>query len=110
MTMLGPMGFVFVQCKPRHGPCDPAASAPAGQRLEELQVGVRGGTYGYWYVRHLGSIFIAPNYMPAQVKGEVDLIGSLLRAMHLELCWILESSVTQILGKPLVRPVRPEKV
>jgi putative endonuclease len=38
-------------------------------------MGVRGETYAYWYLRRLGYIFIARNYMPLRVKGELDLIG-----------------------------------
>jgi putative endonuclease len=40
-----------------------------------LQTGVRGETYAYWYLRRLGYIFIARNYMPSHAKGELDLIG-----------------------------------
>lgn len=45
------------------------------KKQEALQIGVRGETYAYWYLRRLGYIFIARNYMPARAKGELDLIG-----------------------------------
>ena len=48
--------------------------APA-KRHEALQMGMRGETYAYWYLRRLGYIFIARNYMPLLAKGELDLIG-----------------------------------
>jgi len=48
--------------------------APA-KRHEALQMGMRGETYAYWYLRRLGYIFIARNYMPSRAKGELDLIG-----------------------------------
>ncbi len=73
--MLGRIGFAFVQWKSRHGLSGPAASTPGEQKLEALQTGVRGETYAYWYLRRLGYIFIARNYMPEHAKGELDLIG-----------------------------------
>ena len=39
------------------------------------QTGVRGETYAYCYLRRLGYIFIARNYMPSHAKGELDLLG-----------------------------------
>ena len=48
---------------------------PQAKKQEALQIGVRGETYAYWYLRRLGYIFIARNYMPARAKGELDLIG-----------------------------------
>ena len=48
---------------------------PEAQKLEALQTGVRGETYAYWYLRRLGYIFVARNYMPEHAKGELDLIG-----------------------------------
>jgi putative endonuclease len=37
--------------------------------------GLRGETYGYWYLRRQGYVFIAKNHMPQGVKGELDLVG-----------------------------------
>jgi putative endonuclease len=37
--------------------------------------GLLGETYGYWYLRKQGYIFIAKNYMPQGAKGELDLVG-----------------------------------
>ena len=73
--MLGRIGFALVQWKSRHGLSAAAASTPEEQKLEALQTGVRGETYAYWYLRRLGYIFIARNYMPEHAKGELDLIG-----------------------------------
>jgi putative endonuclease len=39
------------------------------------QRGVRGETFAYWYLRRHGYVFVARNYMPREVKGEIDLIG-----------------------------------
>jgi len=37
--------------------------------------GVRGQTFAYWYLRSHGYVFVARNYTPREVKGEIDLIG-----------------------------------
>lgn len=73
--MLGRIGFALVRWKSRHGLPGLGASTPEEQKLEVLQTGVRGETYAYWYLRRLGYIFIARNYMPSRAKGELDLIG-----------------------------------
>jgi len=73
--MLGRIGFALVRWKSRHGLSGLAASSPEEQKLEALQTGVRGETYAYWYLRRLGYVFIARNYMPEHAKGELDLIG-----------------------------------
>jgi putative endonuclease len=39
------------------------------------RTGMRGETYAYWYLRRLGYVFVARNYMPRRVKGEIDMIG-----------------------------------
>ncbi|GAC1618627.1 MAG: hypothetical protein PVS2B2_05160 [Candidatus Acidiferrum sp.] len=39
------------------------------------RTGVRGETYGYWYLRQQGYVFVGRNYMPRGVKGEIDMIG-----------------------------------
>jgi hypothetical protein len=73
--MLGRIGFALVQWKSRHSLSDPAASTPEEQKLGALQTGVRGEPYAFWYLRRLGYVFIARNYMPEHAKGELDLIG-----------------------------------
>ena len=37
--------------------------------------GLPGETYGYWYLRRQGCVFIAKNYMPQGAKGELELVG-----------------------------------
>src|SRR5277367_2689212 len=39
------------------------------------RTGMRGETYAYWYLRRLGYVFVARNYMPRRIKGEIDMIG-----------------------------------
>jgi putative endonuclease len=54
----------------------PAASGGALQRKEQARrTGVRGETYAYWYLRGMGYVFVARNYQPAGMKGEIDLVG-----------------------------------
>jgi hypothetical protein len=73
--MLERIGFVLVQWKACRGLSGPGPSMPEAQKLKALQTGMRGETYAYWYLRRLGYIFVAPNYMPQHAKGELDLIG-----------------------------------
>ena len=48
----------------------------AMQRKEaSRRTGIRGETYAYWYLRRLGYVFVARNYMPRRIKGEIDMIG-----------------------------------
>jgi hypothetical protein len=45
------------------------------KKQSALRAGLRGETYAYWYLRRLGYVFVAKNYMPRGAKGELDLIG-----------------------------------
>jgi putative endonuclease len=49
--------------------------ARSAKKLEARGTGVRGETYAYWYLRRYGYVFVAKNYMPRGIKGELDLIG-----------------------------------
>ncbi len=49
--------------------------ALAAEKLRDRRTGIRGETYAYWYLRRHGYVFVARNYMPRGVKGEIDLIG-----------------------------------
>jgi len=69
------VGFAWVKWKARHGLRGTDEATPQAKKQEALQIGVRGETYAYWYLRRLGYIFIARNYMPARAKGELDLVG-----------------------------------
>jgi len=60
----------------------PRSQNPRAPRDEKFQRkekarrrGLLGETYGYWYLRRQGYVFIAKNYMPQGVKGELDLVG-----------------------------------
>lgn len=49
--------------------------APRAKKLEARSTGVRGETYAYWYLRRHGYVFVAKNYTPRGIKGELDLVG-----------------------------------
>jgi len=55
-------------CAGRHGEA-------CAKKLEARSTGVRGETYAYWYLRRQGYVFVAKNYMPRGIKGELDLVG-----------------------------------
>src|SRR5208282_352305 len=75
MGLIARAGFAWVKWKSRHGLLDDGASTAQAKKQEALRVGVRGEAYAYWYLRRLGYVFIARNYMPSHAKGELDLIG-----------------------------------
>lgn len=52
-----------------------AREEPPEKKMQARRTGVHGETYAYWYLRRHGYVFVARNYMPRGVKGEIDLIG-----------------------------------
>jgi putative endonuclease len=88
MPIFSRLIFSVVRWSARRGlrdcPSEPAPHSqnPAGPRDEKFQrkekarrCGLLGETYGYWYLRRQGYVFIAKNYMPQGIKGELDLVG-----------------------------------
>jgi putative endonuclease len=62
------------------GPAPAQSQAtPAQEKFEQKEkarrTGMRGETFAYWYLRRHGYIFVAKNYIPHGVKGELDLVG-----------------------------------
>ncbi len=45
------------------------------KKQEARRTGIRGETYAYWYLRRNRYVFVARNYTPRGIKGEVDLVG-----------------------------------
>jgi len=86
--------FAVVRWSARRGLRDSAAPAPQSQNQEAQQDekferkekarrrGLLGETYGYWYLRRQGYVFIAKNYMPeGNIKANwiwSDTMGKLL--------------------------------
>jgi len=54
---------------------NPDSTEKFQQKEKARRTGLRGETYGYWYLRRHGYVFVAKNYMPRGVKGELDLVG-----------------------------------
>ncbi|HYY72264.1 MAG TPA: YraN family protein [Candidatus Bathyarchaeia archaeon] len=53
----------------------PRPEGPSAKKLAARSAGVRGETYAYWYLRRRGYVFVAKNYTPRGIKGELDLVG-----------------------------------
>jgi hypothetical protein len=45
------------------------------KKQEAQRAGVRGEAYANWYLQVQGYIFLARNYRPRGIKGEIDLVG-----------------------------------
>src|SRR6202171_3461202 len=87
MPIFSRLIFTVVRWSARRGLRDAAEPAPQrqnqdAQRDEKFERkekarrrGLLGETYGYWYLRRQGYVFIAKNYMPEGIKGELDLVG-----------------------------------
>jgi len=72
--------FLVVRWRARRGLRDEVASfgendMDAQMKEASRRTGIRGETYAYWYLRRLGYVFVARNYMPRRIKGEIDMIG-----------------------------------
>lgn len=76
MPIFSSLIFAVVRWNSRRGLRGEAAEGRETQKEEARRSGVRGETYAYWYLRRLGYVFIARNYLPrGGAKGEIDLIG-----------------------------------
>ena len=91
MPIFSRVMFRAVEWKARHGlreeqsPAAMSAGVEVGATSTEdtakekkeaaRRTGIRGETYAYWYLRKLGYVFVARNWEPRMVKGEIDLIG-----------------------------------
>jgi len=75
MPIFSSLMFWAVHWAARRGLREEVVTADEGKKQEALRTGVRGETYAYWYLRRQGYIFVAKNYTPRGVKGEIDLVG-----------------------------------
>jgi hypothetical protein len=64
-------GFAWVKWKSRRGLGGWKGSVADVKKQEALQIGARGETYAYWYLRRLSYIFVARNFAPSRAKGEL---------------------------------------
>jgi putative endonuclease len=67
--------FQLVHWAARKGLRDDCSASPAQRKHAARRAGIRGETYAYWYLRRHGYVFVARNYTPRGVKGELDLVG-----------------------------------
>ncbi len=67
--------FQLVHWAARKGLRDDRDASPNQRKHAARRAGIRGETYAYWYLRRHGYVFVARNYTPRGVKGELDLVG-----------------------------------
>ncbi len=75
MPVFSQLMFRAVHWAARHGLREGESFSRDAKKLEARRTGVRGETYAYWYLRRQGYIFVARNYTPRGIKGEIDLVG-----------------------------------
>lgn len=75
MPIFSKLMFQAVHWAARRGLRDEGIVSGEERKLEARRTGVRGETYAYWYLRRNGYVFVARNYTPRGIKGELDLVG-----------------------------------
>ena len=75
MPIFSRLKFGAVLWAARGGLREEAYVKDDGKKNEALRTGVRGETYAYWYLRRKGYVFVAKNYTPRGIKGEIDLVS-----------------------------------
>lgn len=116
MAIFSRIMFGAVRWAARHGLREDAM-APAERGKEVARrTGVRGETYAYWYLRRHGYVFVARNYTPRSVRGEIDLVGFdgptlafvevRTRTVRNDLSALPELSVTEEKQRVLVRTAK----
>jgi putative endonuclease len=116
MALFSRLMFQVVRWRARRGLREEDRPAQAEAKLAARQTGIRGETFAYWYLRRLGYVFVARNYSPRSVKGELDLVGYdgitlafvevRTRTLREQLTALPELSVTAEKQKILVRTAK----
>jgi putative endonuclease len=75
MPIFSRLMFQAVRWAARRGLREEDACSSDTRKQEARRAGVRGETYAYWYLRRNGYVFVARNYTPRGIKGEIDLVG-----------------------------------
>ena len=75
MPVFSNLIFRAVHWAARRGLREEEISSGDAKKQEARRTGVRGETYAYWYLRRNGYVFVAKNYTPRGMKGELDLVG-----------------------------------
>ena len=113
MPIFSSLMFRAVRWAARHGLCEEEGFSSDAKKLEARRTGVRGETYAYWYLRRNGYVFVARNYTPRGIRGELDLVGYdgntlgfveiLLRTVREESPALPEHSVTREKQRVVIR-------
>jgi len=91
--------FQAVKWAARRGLSDGGLTSAGEAKRGALKTGVRGETYAYWYLRRHGYVFVARNYTPARIKGELDLVG--YDGETLAFVEVRTRTISNSAGKPL---------
>lgn len=75
MPIFSKLMFQAVHWASRRGLREEENHSSEAKKREARRTGIRGETYAYWYLRRKGYVFVARNYMPRGLKGEIDLVG-----------------------------------
>jgi putative endonuclease len=75
MPLISRCIFQLVHWAARKGLREDHDSSVAQRKHAARRTGIRGETYAYWYLRRHGYVFVARNYSPRGIKGELDLVG-----------------------------------
>jgi putative endonuclease len=75
MPIFSQLMFQAVRWAARRGLREEDTFSSEDRKQEARRAGVRGETYAYWYLRQNGYVFVARNYTPRGIKGEIDLVG-----------------------------------
>jgi putative endonuclease len=75
MPIFSRLMFQAVRWAARQGLREEDAFSSDARKQEARRTGVRGETYACWSLRRDGYVFVARNYTPRGIKGEIDLDG-----------------------------------
>jgi putative endonuclease len=75
MPIFSQLMFRAVHWAARHGLREEESSSSEAKKLEARRTSVRAEAYAHSYLRRQGHIFVARNYTPRGIKGEIDLVG-----------------------------------
>ena len=75
MPLISHVIFHLVHWAARKGLREDHDDSATQRKRAARRTGIRGETYAYWYLRRQGYIFVARNYTPRGIKGELDLVG-----------------------------------
>ena len=75
MPLISRAIFQLVHWAARKGLRDDPDNSLQQHKHAARRTGIRGETYAYWYLRRHGYVFVARNYTPRGIKGELDLVG-----------------------------------